>query len=243
MKSPQITWISASDPPESFPDVERAFDVPDGLLAAGGDLSESRILYAYAHGIFPWFSEGQPILWWSPDPRCVIVPGNLRIGRRLARHLRNGPFEITCNRQFADVVARCAGRRPGQDGTWITPDMQSAYRRLHDEGWAHSVEVWSGDRLVGGLYGLAIGRIFFGESMFSADANASKAAMVAVCRQLVDHGFELLDCQVQSPHLLSMGAELLPRARFVHCVREACAGMPLFREWPAERRHVSEFLA
>lgn len=243
MRSPQITWISGSDPPESFPSVDRAFDVPDGLLAAGGDLSESRLLYAYANGIFPWFSEGQPILWWSPDPRCVIVPADLRITRRLARHLRNGPFEITFNRQFGDVISQCARHRPGQDGTWITPPMQSAYLRLHEHGWAHSIEVQSGKQLVGGLYGLAIGRMFFGESMFSTEANASKAAMVAVCRLLVDHGFALLDCQVQSPHLASMGAILMPRSLFIGTVREACANMAAFHAWPSERCHVSEFLA
>ncbi|MDH5346207.1 MAG: leucyl/phenylalanyl-tRNA--protein transferase, partial [Gammaproteobacteria bacterium] len=198
MRSPQIAWISATDPPDAFPDVERAFDVPDGLLAAGGDLSEPRILYAYRHGIFPWFSEGQPILWWSPDPRCVIPPDCLKVSTRLARHLRNSDFEITFNRDFAAVVSRCARERPGQDGTWITPAMQAAYNRLHKSGWAHSIEVWVGNRLAGGLYGLAIGKVFFGESMFSAQANASKASMFALCSVLVDHGFLLLVCQVQS---------------------------------------------
>ena len=243
MKSPQITWISASDPPEAFPDVERAFDIPDGLLAAGGDLSEPRILYAYCQGIFPWFSEGQPILWWSPDPRCVIRPEALRISRRLARAFRNSGFEITFNRAFDDVIARCAADRPGQDGTWITPAMHTAYRQLHNGGWAHSIEVWGGERLVGGLYGLAIGRVFFGESMFSTETNASKAAMRALCRVLIDNDFGLLDCQVESPHLLSMGAELMPRSRFVEFVEASCAGREAFNGWPLQRRPVGEFAA
>ncbi|MDH3989174.1 MAG: leucyl/phenylalanyl-tRNA--protein transferase, partial [Gammaproteobacteria bacterium] len=169
MRSPRITWINSDDAPEAFPDIENAFDVPDGLLAAGGDLSVDRLLYAYSHGIFPWFNEGQPILWWSPNPRCVIKPAELHISRRLKRSLRNSGFEIRFNSAFDEVVAQCAEDRPGQDGTWITSEMSAAYSLLNTKGWAHSAEVWSDGKLAGGLYGLAIDRVFFGESMVSRE--------------------------------------------------------------------------
>jgi len=197
MKSPRITWISSNDPPNAFPDVSSAFDTPDGLLAAGGDLSEKRLLYAYRHGIFPWFDEGQPILWWSPDPRCVIRPDEFHLSRRLGRYLRQSDFEISFNTAFSEVIEKCAEDRDGQQGTWITTEMQDAYARLRKNGWAHSVEVWSGGMLCGGLYGLAIGKAFFGESMFSRHNNASKAAMLALCRLLEQEGFAVLDCQVE----------------------------------------------
>ena len=232
MRTPQITWISAGDPPDSFPDIERAFTVPDGLLAAGGDLSEARLLHAYRKGIFPWFSEGQPILWWSPDPRCVIFPERLRVSRRLRRSLRRSGFEIRFNTAFDAVIESCARDRPGQDGTWITPEMSAAYRNMHARGWAHSIETWRSGELVGGMYGLAIGKVFFGESMFSAETNASKASMQALCVLLVEHDFRLLDCQVESPHLLSLGAELLPRRRFAAMLDAACAPPTRFVAWP-----------
>jgi len=243
LRSPRITWISSNDSPEAFPDIEKAFDVPDGLLAAGGDLSSDRLLYAYSHGIFPWFSEGQPILWWSPDPRCVIKPAKLHISRRLKRSLRNSGFEIRFNSAFDEVVAKCAEDRPGQDGTWITSEMTVAYNELHNLGWAHSVEVWSDGKLAGGLYGLAIDRVFFGESMVSRKTNASKAAMVALCRLLAERGFALLDCQVDSPHLLSMGATLIPRQQFSAVLREYGREHRPFDDWPAKPREINEFLA
>lgn len=233
MKSPQIAWISAGDPPTSFPSIETACNVPDGLLAAGGDLSEARLLYAYRHGIFPWYSEGQPILWWSPDPRCVIFPDRLHISRRTRRALRHSNFEIRFDSACDTVIARCAEDRPGQDGTWITREMRAAYAALHDSGWVHSIETWSNGELVGGMYGLAIGKAFFGESMFSAETNASKAAMLALCQLLVEQDFRLLDCQVESPHLVTLGAERVPRRRFADMLAEACTPATRVNAWPA----------
>ncbi len=242
MKSPNIKWLSNDDPPEAFPEIESAFDVPDGLLAAGGDLSPERLLYAYQHGIFPWYDDGQPILWWSPDPRCVLQPHEFHVSRRLRRSLSRGNFEVSFNQAFGDVIAACAEDRSGQQGTWITDDMAAAFTRLHQQGWAHSIEIWQECRLVGGLYGLAIGRAFFGESMFSRRTNSSKAAMLALCQQLVDNDFEILDCQVESPHLISLGASLMPRNKFSAVLRRACQPGSQFREWPAERRPVHDFL-
>jgi leucyl/phenylalanyl-tRNA--protein transferase len=241
MRSPQITWISSDDPPDAFPRIDNAFDIPDGLLAAGGDLSPERLLYAYSHGIFPWYNEGQPILWWSPDPRCVIRPDQLHISRRLRRVLKRSEFEIGFNAAFADVISHCAADRPGQDGTWITTEMDAAYRQLHAMGWAHSVEVWRAEQLVGGLYGIAIGDVFFGESMFSAETDASKAAMLALCSILSANGFVLLDCQVESPHLLSLGATLMPRREFAAVLESACAETRRFSELPPERLKIKEF--
>lgn len=241
MKSPQITWINSDDPPDAFPDINSAFDIPDGLLAAGGDLSPERLLYAYSHGIFPWYSEGQPILWWSPDPRCVIPPDELHISRRLGRDFSKSDFQATFNKAFDDVISCCAADRPGQDGTWITPEMHQAYRHLHANGWAHSVEIWRGDKLAGGLYGIAIDRVFFGESMFSAESNASKAALLALCQTLRQHQFALLDCQVESPHLLSLGARLMPRQDFSMTLESSCTDLVPFDSWPTERLGINEF--
>ena len=243
MKSPNITWISSDDPPESFPDIESAFDVPDGLLAAGGDLSAERLVYAYRHAIFPWYDDGQPILWWSPDPRCVLRPHAFHVSRRLRRSLARSGFDISFDRAFDAVIAACAEHRSGQHGTWITAEMANAYTRLHEQGWAHSIEVRRGGILVGGLYGLSIGRAFFGESMFSHQSNASKAAMLALCQQLRVHDFEILDCQVESPHLVSLGATLMPRSQFASLLGKACNPAAPFRDWPAGKRPVSAFMA
>lgn len=243
MRSPNITWISGDDPPDAFPDIESAFDVPDGLLAAGGDLSQERLLYAYRHGIFPWYDDGQPILWWSPDPRCVLRPHEFHVSRRLRRSLARSNFEIGFNECFGGVIEACAQDRIGQTGTWITDEMKEAYTRLHEDGWAHSIEIWEEDELVGGLYGLAIGRAFFGESMFSGTTNASKAAMLALCRHMLLHDFLLLDCQVESPHLVSLGAKLMPRSRFAAELRRACTSQTRFLDWPAGRVQMADFLA
>jgi len=220
--APRLAWIGADDPPGSFPPVDQALTEPDGLLAAGGDLSTQRLLYAYRRGIFPWYDEGQPILWWSPNLRCILRPADLHIARRLRRWLRTSGFEVTFNRSFDAVIDACAENRPGQRGTWITPDMNRAYRRLHRIGWAHSVEVWQEDTLAGGIYGLAIDRVFFGESMFTRIDNASKAAMIALCSELVKGEFQLLDCQIESPHLASLGAVLIPRRQFSALLAAAC---------------------
>lgn len=232
--SPRIAWLAPDDPPERFPPVDRACREPDGLLAAGGDLSPERLLYAYRHGIFPWYEEGQPILWWSPDPRCILRPAEFHVARRLRRWLHDCTFELRFNSAFSQVVEGCAGQRPGQQGTWITPAMAAAYADLHRTGWAHSVEVWDADSLVGGMYGLAIGRAFFGESMFSRESNTSKLAMLAACRTLAAREFLLLDCQVVSPHLLTLGAVTLARDEFSALLQVACAAPEPFSGWPSE---------
>jgi leucyl/phenylalanyl-tRNA--protein transferase len=242
VKSPNITWISSDDPPEAFPEIESAFDIPDGLLAAGGDLSPERLLYAYQHGIFPWYDSGQPILWWSPDPRCVLRPHEFHASKRLRRSLSRSKLEVSFNQAFSAVIAACAEDRIGQQGTWITDDMADAYSRLHQQGWAHSIEIWQENRLVGGLYGLAIGRAFFGESMFSRQTNASKAAMLALCQQMVLNDFEILDCQVESPHLVSLGASLMPRNKFAAVLRRACNTNSQYLDWPVGRRQMLDFL-
>lgn len=202
------------DPESGFPPVEMALDYPQGLLAAGGDLSPPRLIDAYRHGIFPWYSEDQPILWWSPVPRCVIFPSEVHISRRLRRRFNQGRHHLTADQAFIRVIGACSGPRHDQDGTWITPEMEAAYIRLHELGIAHSVEVWAEDELIGGIYGLALGRVFFGESMFSRQVDASKIALVALSKQLERWDFTLLDCQVSNPHLLSMGAVEISRAEF-----------------------------
>jgi leucyl/phenylalanyl-tRNA--protein transferase len=205
----------------SFPSVEQA--TPEGLLAIGGDLQPDRLLEAYRHGIFPWYSEGQPILWWSPDPRTVLFPGRLHISRSLKRSLRPGQFTVTLDRCFETIVRQCAGPRPQypEGGTWITPAMIEAYTTLHQEGYAHSVETWQGDQLVGGLYGVAIGSAFFAESMFTKVDDASKVALVSLIRQLKTWNFPLIDCQQSSPHVLRMGAEEIPRRVYIEHVAAA----------------------
>ena len=197
-------------PPDAFPDPELALEEPNGLLAAGGDLGPRRLLHAYRRGIFPWFSEGQPILWWSPDPRAVLWPDAFKVSRSLRRTLRRGTFTITGDAAFDRVVRECAAPRAGQDGTWITRRMAAAYGGLHRAGHAHSIECWRGADLAGGLYGVAIGRVFFGESMFSRASDASKAALAHLCTL----GFDLIDCQLPNPHLARLGAVEMDRRRF-----------------------------
>lgn len=216
----QPIWITNDAPAHAFPDVDNAMIQPNGLLAVGGDLSPERLLHAYRQGIFPWFSEGQPILWWAPDPRAALLPETLRISRSLAKTLRRGVFQVRFNQDFPRVIRACAAPRGQQNDTWITGDMIAAYCALHARGYAHSVECWKDGDLVGGLYGVAIGRVFFGESMFSRVADASKVALVSLCRS----GYELIDCQLPSDHLKRMGAIDLPRRHFMrllHHWREA----------------------
>lgn len=197
-----------------FPDP--ALASPSGLLAVGGDLSTDRLLLAYRHGIFPWFSHGDPILWWSPDPRMVLPVEALTVPRSLAKRIRRGDYRLTMDQAFEAVIARCArAPRPGQYGTWITDEMQRAYVALHERGHAHSVEAWRGDELVGGLYGIAVGRVFCGESMFAAAPDASKVAFVELVRQLGRWGYPLVDCQVHTDHLARFGADEVPRGEFI----------------------------
>jgi leucyl/phenylalanyl-tRNA---protein transferase len=213
-----IPWLPR-DP--IFPDPETALRDPNGLLAAGGDLSAERLLAAYRRGIFPWYSAGDPILWWSPDPRMVLPPADLKISRSLARTLRNADYAVRFDSAFAEVMRQCADTpRHGQPGTWISAEMQTAYQRLHELGHAHSVETWVDDTLVGGLYGVTLGAAFFGESMFSCRANASKIALAHLCRHLSQQSFGIIDCQMETPHLTSLGARTMPRREFIATLKQ-----------------------
>ena len=203
-----------NDPGTPFPPTSEALESPNGLLAWGGDLQPERLLMAYRSGIFPWYSDAQPILWWSPVPRCVIFPEKIYLSTRTRRRYNSGVYRLSTDSVFAEVISACAEPRGHDSGTWITQEMVEAYIHLHQLGHAHSLEVWEDDLLVGGIYGLAIGSVFFGESMFSRRTDASKIALVALCRQLQGRGYGLLDCQVGNPHLYSMGAEELPREAF-----------------------------
>ncbi|MDA7086202.1 leucyl/phenylalanyl-tRNA--protein transferase [Pseudomonas sp. SA3-5] len=207
-----LTWLQRDS--LSFPPLSKALREPNGLLAAGGDLSAERLIAAYRHGCFPWYQDNQPILWWSPDPRTVLFPDELHVSRSLAKVLRQARYQVTFDRAFARVIQACAAPRDYADGTWITTPMQHAYLELHRRGIAHSVEVWRDDELVGGLYGLAMGRLFFGESMFSLADNASKIGFVTLVEQLKAWGFVLIDCQMPTQHLHSFGARPIARTEF-----------------------------
>ena len=213
-----ILWLA--DKGVQFPPVEDALTDPDGLLAVGGDLGTARLLEAYRSGIFPWYEEDQPILWWSPDPRCILYPQDLHVSRSLKKTLRKGQFKITANQAFAQVIEQCAVLQGNREGTWITEAMDAAFKQLHQSGIAHSVEVWEQERLVGGLYGIAMGRVFFGESMFSRRTDASKVALYALSQQLQNWGFNLIDCQVHSEHLQSLGAITIPRGEFMSHLKQ-----------------------
>jgi leucyl/phenylalanyl-tRNA--protein transferase len=210
-----IAWLSPDDPPDRFPPHEAALRDPPGLLAAGGDLRPERLMAAYARGIFPWYSPGQPVLWWSPDPREVLLPHEFHRSRSLARALRTRGFSLHQDRDFAGVVAACAAPRSRSPGTWITPEMQAAYRELHRRGVAHSYEVWRADELLGGLYGVRLGRVFFAESMFSRERDASKAALASLVDHCLSYGIELIDCQLPSAHLRSLGSRAMSRREFL----------------------------
>ncbi|MDE1461581.1 leucyl/phenylalanyl-tRNA--protein transferase [Spartinivicinus poritis] len=216
----QIPWLN--DYPVKFPPVSDALDYPDGLLAAGGNLSISTLLEAYRHGIFPWFSETEPILWWSPNPRMVLLPEELKVSRSLRKFIKRKPFTITCDQAFSQVMQACAEPRKESSGTWISDEMYTAYNELHLSGHAHSIECWQNDSLVGGLYGVAIGSVFFGESMFSRATNASKVALYYLVEQLKQWNFPLIDCQVYSEHLASLGARPISRELFVDYLNQYC---------------------
>ncbi|MDO8810800.1 MAG: leucyl/phenylalanyl-tRNA--protein transferase [Gallionella sp.] len=252
-----IPWLTNNAP---FPPVGRALRSPNGLLAAGGDLSAAHLLEAYRHGIFPWFNPGEPILWWSPDPRMVLIPGEFKTSRSLARILRNRAYEVRSNTAFEQVMRGCAAPRNGhhvgcdtllakpadcgssrpaalpapegsaspcQGGTWIHEDMIAAYCELHRMGYAHSVETWIDGKLAGGLYGVCIGRMFYGESMFSNASNASKIALAHLARQLERWQFGLIDCQMNTPHLASLGAREIPRNEFIARLQELVNCAPI----------------
>ncbi len=210
-----LTWLDPRDP---FPPVERALREPNGLLCAGGDLSVERLLQAYRLGIFPWYSRGEPILWWSPDPRMVLYCEELKVPRSLAKSVRNKGYRLRIDTAFDEVLRACAGPRKGVSGTWLRREMRSAYLRLHQAGYAHSFEIWKDGELAGGLYGVAIGRMFYGESMFSRSTDASKVALVHLVRVLRGKGFPLIDCQMNTPLLASLGAREIPRAAFLRAL-------------------------
>ena len=232
MNSSRVAWLGPGDPADAFPDISDAMQEPNGLLAAGGDLSSERLLYAYRKGIFPWFDDGQPILWWSPDPRCVLRPADFNTSSRLRRSMASSDATISINQSFTEVIHACAGPRRSEQGTWITPDMVAAYESLRADGWAHSIEIRENGELTGGIYGLAIGKVFFGESMFSRKSNASKLAMLALCQILEENEFALIDCQVVSRHLMTLGAVSMPRAEFAFLLDSACPELTRFDNWP-----------
>ena len=221
-----IPWLRGNAP---FPPVEKALKSPNGLLCAGGDLSAKRLIDAYSHGIFPWFSEGDPILWWSPDPRMVLFPDELKVSRSLRRTLDRDRFETRFDTAFAQVIANCAAPRDGQSGTWIVPEMVAAYTKLHELGHAHSVESWRDGELAGGLYGVSIGKAFFGESMFTREPDASKVALVRLVERLRAQDCRLIDCQQATAHLASLGAREIPRAEFAMRVQESIQYPPAWR--------------
>ena len=223
----QICWLSPTSPPRAFPDVKQALTEPNGLLAAGGDLSSERLIYAYTHGIFPWYSDNEPILWWAPDPRAVLYLNQFRISRSLKKTLNRKTFTVTLDTAFRDVINACAEPRNYGPGTWLTHPLRDALCQLHALGFAHSVECWNDGDLVGGLYGMAFGKVFFGESMFSKQTDASKVALTHLVWQLKRWGFVLIDCQVESSHLTSLGATNIAREDFVE----------LLNKWSHTREH------
>jgi leucyl/phenylalanyl-tRNA--protein transferase len=223
-----IPWLRGHEP---FPPVSKALRSPNGLLCAGGDLTPERLVDAYSHGIFPWFSEGDPILWWSPDPRMVLFPAELKVSRSLRRTVERGVYETRFDTAFADVIAACSAPRAGQDGTWIVPDMIEAYLRLHEMGFAHSVESWLDGELVGGLYGIGLGDAFFGESMFTRATDASKVALVKLVERLRERECRVVDCQQATSHLASLGAREIPRKAFAQLLKESIQYPPTGERW------------
>jgi leucyl/phenylalanyl-tRNA--protein transferase len=227
-----IPWLRGEAP---FPPVSKALKSPNGLLCAGGDLSPARLIEAYSHGIFPWFSEGDPILWWSPDPRMVLCPDELKVSRSLRRTIERDAYETRFDTAFRTVIEECSAPRDGQAGTWIVPEMVDAYTRLHDLGYAHSVESWRDGALVGGLYGVALGNVFFGESMFARATDASKVALVKLVERLKGADYQLIDCQQATPHLASMGAREIPRKAFAQLVQESIQYPPSGQRWAPDK--------
>jgi leucyl/phenylalanyl-tRNA--protein transferase len=233
-----IRWLGPSDP---FPPVDAALTEPNGLLAAGGDLTPARLLDAYRLGIFPWSSDDEPMLWWSPDPRMVLFVDELRVSRSLRRRIRSGAFRVTADTAFHGVIRGCADRRRDGEGTWITEEIAAAYRELFRRGHAHSIETWSGDALVGGLYGVSIGRMFYGESMFAHASDASKVAFALAVRQLARWGFRIIDCQMSTAHLASLGAREIPRREFVDMLQALTAQPEVPAPWRLDEDLIATF--
>jgi leucyl/phenylalanyl-tRNA---protein transferase len=229
-------------PFDPFPPTDRALDEPNGLLAAGGGLSSARLLDAYSRGIFPWFSDGDPVLWWSPDPRMVLETGDMHVSRSLRRRLRKRDYQVTMDRAFHDVLRHCASPREDQAGTWLLPPMIRAYQRLHDTGYAHSVEVWIGNEIAGGLYGVAVGRMFYGESMFSRQSDASKIALAHLVAQLSRWSFPIIDCQMRTSHLASLGAFDMPRRQFQKLIDRLVKQPGTMGAWTADDDLSQSFL-
>ena len=227
----QLYWVADNIIASGFPPVSSALRDPDGLLAIGGNLSPEMLLDAYRQGIFPWYSSGQPILWWSPNPRCVLELDDLRISKSLNKTLRKGIYQVSFNRRFNQVIEACSGPRKEREDTWITSEMADAYRQLHRLGHAISIETWRGEELAGGLYGVVIGRVFFGESMFSRQTDASKVALVHLVEELKQKNFRIIDCQVHSRHLQSMGAIPMARDMFVNLLQHYCTPAMTY-SWP-----------
>lgn len=219
----QLPILDPLTPTQSFPDIETALTEPDGLLAVGGCLSSQRIINAYRQGIFPWYSQGEPILWWSPNPRLVLFPKNHKVSRSLKKTIRKGMFRATYDQAFPQVMQHCAAPRKKEAGTWISNDIFQAYTLLHQQGIAHSYEVWFEDQLVGGLYGIAIGQVFFGESMFHKKTDASKIAFYYLVNQLLEWDYQIIDCQVHTHHLSSLGAEEINRNEFSRLLKQFCS--------------------
>jgi leucyl/phenylalanyl-tRNA--protein transferase len=223
-----IPWLRGDAP---FPPVSKALKSPNGLLCAGGDLTPQRIIEAYSHGIFPWFSEGDPILWWSPDPRMVLFPDELKVSRSLKKTLEHGIYETRFDTAFRSVIGECSAPRGGHAGTWIVPEMIDAYTRLHELGFAHSVESWKDGELAGGLYGIALGKVFFGESMFTRSTDASKVALFRLVERLRAEDYRVIDCQQATAHLATLGAREIPRKAFAQLVQESIQYLPSGERW------------
>lgn len=241
----RLHWLDPRDPQQPFPPAHLAMRDPNGLLAIGGDLSVARLIRAYSQGIFPWYNPDEPILWWSPDPRAVLVPTDLHVSSSLRKSIRRANYAVTLDTAFGDVLTQCSGPRSRSRGTWLGSEMREAYAQLHARGYAHSVEVWRAGELIGGLYGVALGRVFFGESMFSRQDDASKLALYWLCQQLIAWDFGLIDCQVGSAHLKSLGATDVSRERFSNLLRVAVSRPPRTGLWrfdiavPAAREHAA----
>jgi leucyl/phenylalanyl-tRNA--protein transferase len=241
----RVRSISAQDPADSFPDpatVSVALGHPDGLVAIGGDLSSERLLAAYTRGIFPWFNEDQPVLWWSPEPRAVIYPEEFHLSRRFKKELRGGRWEYSLNQCFAKVIEGCAENR-GEHGTWIVPAMREAFLKLHNEGYAHSVESWRDGEFAGGLYGLRLGRAFFAESMFTLHTGGSKVALAALMRIAAKNHMELVDCQLESAHLETLGMRAIPRAKYLAALPELTAATTAQPGWKIQPRPAAALAA